>query len=228
MPADDGDRRACRDNSGAPKNPFIGSAAQGKGGILGRAGLTHCSKAGIERERSIFDAYQRGPLIAVNRLCTIIAPRVACQMNVQINQPGQDSLGGQIDDGYARRNLSFRQTLFDGNNASVGDSDRCRASGTLCRVGDQIACQNHLGFGESRRSESNASGCSKKKRADHIFLPKIYIRLRRRDWLFKQKIWPGKQVPRARNFWKDQDYQKKLLITSTTYPRRTSTSRTSS
>lgn len=85
------------------------------------------------RDAGVFDADDDAPFVGIDRFAAIIAAGVAGQVDVEVDEAGEQGLVAEVDDrGIGRRG---RAALDDRDDAVVGDGDGRGAERGLVGVG---------------------------------------------------------------------------------------------
>ena len=141
MAADDRQRRTGSDDARAGDQPFGRPAPQREGGRFAAARLAHGGEPGQRGDPRVLGADDGRVFFGVDGALTVVAPRIASQVDMQVDQAGQHGLVGKVDhaDLAGRRVVPF----LDRDDPAVADRDRGRAARFAFRIGQHRSGVDH-------------------------------------------------------------------------------------
>ena len=215
MAADGRDGRSGGNDPRSRDESLGGRAAKREADQRRRAEIADRGEAGEGGDPRVLGADQGRPFVGIDRLVAKVAAGIAGEMDVHVDEAGQDGLAGQVDEPGAGGGRG--KPGRDGGDPAVGDGDGRRAGGGPRRVGDEVAgMDDHRLGGGGRGGERLDRLATGSASADPLMEGVLLLRA---PALTSKK--PGALAPRA-SFASGRlirgAYQKKFSITSSTSP----------
>ena len=173
MAADDGQRRTSGDNARAINNARCRSAPQRIAGVLCRARLTHRGETRFHSQRGVFHADNHAPFVWLDRFIAIITARVAGQVDMQVDQAGDDGFGRHVDYHIGHKFLARDRGIgLYRDNPPICNRQHRFADRSSCRVGNDVSGNDDRGFGLSSGRCQQAGG-GQQDFLEHATSPKV-------------------------------------------------------
>ena len=122
-----------------------GAAAERKGAILPRPRLAHRGEPRAQRNAGVLHPDDDAPFVGIDRLAAIIAAGIAGQVDVEVDEAGEQCPVAEVDDLGARGR--WRPACVDRDDAVVGDGHGRGAERRLVGIDDHAAGVDDGGLG---------------------------------------------------------------------------------
>ena len=144
MPAGNRKRATRSEDTRPGHRSCLDRVTQSERRITRRPQIAHRGEARPRGEQGVLHASYRRTFVTVGRFAPEGRTRIAGQMDMRIDQAGEDRFVLHVDHGCTCRGGCAG---FDPNNTAIFDDNGGGAQRRLCRVDDQAAGLNSIGFG---------------------------------------------------------------------------------
>jgi hypothetical protein len=149
VPADDGQRRAGRDDAWARDQPLGRPAPERERGVLRASRLAHGGEPGERGQPRVLGPDDHAPLLGLDGFLPEIAARIAGQVDVEIDEAGDQRLARQVHHRRPRRAID--EPVLDADDPPVGDGHGRLPARRAGRVDHHRVGMDDHGFGKGRR-----------------------------------------------------------------------------